>query len=163
MCENNQKEVPPFLRDGASLRRFFLITYCCLLLALPLGAQNVMPTLALQWDAKVTPDGEFNPSGIAVDGQGNAYVIDYVVKQLGDSKQNRYRVRKFDRNGKFVLEWGEFGTGDRQFRQATGILVDKDGNVYTADGVNEQIQKFDPNGKLLVRYGSKGKAEMQFQ
>jgi streptogramin lyase len=145
------------------MRRIFLIIAFCALLALPLWAQSVTPTLVLQWDAKATPDGEFNPAGIAVDGQGNAYVIDYVVKKTGQNVQNNYRVRKFDPNGKFLMEWGEFGTGERQFRQATGILVDKDGNVYTADGVNEQIQKFDPNGKLLVRYGSKGKGDAQFQ
>ncbi len=89
-------------------------------------------------------DGLFNtPKDVAVDRQGNVFVV--------DSKNSR--VQKFDAAGKFVKTWGTFGKGDSQFEKPTGIGVDHQGNVYVADTWNHRIQKFNNDGTFIMKFG----------
>ena len=73
----------------------------------------------------------------------------------------RYRIRRFTSDGEFVLEWGDFGVGDRHFQLPTGVFVDAEGFVYTSDGRTEQVQKYTPEGELLARFGAKGALDGQ--
>jgi hypothetical protein len=54
------------------------------------------------------------------------------------------RVQEFGRGGRFLLKWGSGGTGDGRFNWATGVAVDRAGNVYVADYWNNRVQKFRP-------------------
>lgn len=96
-----------------------------------------------------------SPTGIAVDKQGNLYVLD-----AGNS-----RVVKFDSAGKQLTAWGTRGEDDGQFNiDFSGggrIAVDGQGNVYVT-GSNYRVQKFDGNGKFLTKWGSRGDGEGQF-
>jgi len=48
-------------------------------------------------------------------------------------------------NPEFLLNWGSQGTAEGQFEwTASGMDVDRNGNVYVADTNNYQIQKFNP-------------------
>jgi sugar lactone lactonase YvrE len=55
----------------------------------------------------------------------------------------------FDKNGKYLKEWGELGSKPGQFSIPHAIAVDSKGRVYVADRNNVRIQVFDANGKLL--------------
>ena len=81
-----------------------------------------MPT-----DMAVTRDGDVFVS----DGYGNA------------------RVVHFDRDGRYVKDWGELGSKPGQFSIPHAIAVDSKGRVYVADRNNVRIQVFDPKGNLL--------------
>lgn len=64
------------------------------------------------------------------------------------------RVVKFDKNGKFVLTWGQKGTPPNEtrpgyFNTVHAIAIDKNRRVYVADRANSRIQIFDENGKFL--------------
>ena len=64
------------------------------------------------------------------------------------------RVVKFDKDGKYLLEWGmrgEAGTEKRPsyFNTVHGVQVDKQRRVYVADRANRRVQVFDENGKYL--------------
>jgi DNA-binding beta-propeller fold protein YncE len=100
-------------------------------LLLTLGTEGVagrdethmnMPT-----DMAITPAGDVFVS----DGYGNA------------------RVVHFNKEGKFVKDWGELGSKPGQFSTVHAIAVDSKGRLYVADRNNVRVQVFDQSGKLL--------------
>jgi uncharacterized protein (TIGR03663 family) len=107
------------------------------------GKREVSATLI--WGSQGKGNGQFqDPRGIAVDAEGNVYVVD----------SGNHRIQKFDSNGKFLAQWGSQGTGPGQFQEPWGIAVDAKGNVYVADTWNHRLQKFDAEGKFLLQWGS---------
>ena len=86
------------------------------------------------WDAT-----HFNqPTGIAIRADGSFYVSDGYVNS---------RVALFDRNGKWIQEWGSKGTGEGQFNNPHGVaLVAGNTDVLVADRENSRIQLFDRVG-----------------
>lgn len=97
------------------------------------------------WGTPGTGPGQFNfPSGVAVAGNGNVYVVD------------QHRVQVFDADGNFLKQWGSFGEGPGQFSYPYGIAVDGAGNVYVVEVVNSRVQKFDANGAFLATWGTRG-------
>ena len=71
---------------------------------------------------------------------------------------------------KFVTNWGSYGTDNGQFSIPNGIAVDSLGNVYVADGRDEQyrtggnyrVQKFNSDGTFLATWGTYGSGNGQF-
>jgi peptidylamidoglycolate lyase len=64
------------------------------------------------------------------------------------------RVVKFDKDGKFLMTWGERGNPPNETRPnymntVHAIAVDKNRRVYISDRANSRIQVFDENGKFL--------------
>ena len=59
------------------------------------------------------------------------------------------RVVKFDRNGKYLKEWGRPGAGPGEFHLPHCIAIDKSGKVYVGDRENKRIQIFTADGKYL--------------
>ncbi|MBI3047478.1 MAG: hypothetical protein HYY76_04125 [Acidobacteria bacterium] len=68
------------------------------------------------------------------------------------------RVVKFDRDGRFLLAWGEKSTTANDatpstFNAVHGVAVDPDARrVYVTDRENARIQVFDENGKYLDQF-----------
>ena len=67
------------------------------------------------------------------------------------------RVVKFDKNGKYLMAWGEKGNGvdekrPNYFNTVHGIAVDNQRRVYVVDRANRRIQIFDENGKFLEQW-----------
>jgi hypothetical protein len=71
---------------------------------------------------------------------------------------NGTRVAKFDKNGKFLLDWGKPGTAPGEKRpgymnNVHGIAVDpQTRRVFVNDRGNKRIQVFDENGKFLFDF-----------
>ena len=81
------------------------------------------------------------PSNIAFARDGSFYIADGYVNT---------RIMKFDKNGKFLLQWGGAGGGPGQFKVLVhDVAVDAKGRVFVADRGNERIQIFDANGKYI--------------
>lgn len=97
-------------------------------------------------------DGNINaPNGIALDGQGNIFVVDTIT----------HHVQKFDATGKWLMTLGKKGTSmfdnagdaDGEFYQPMFVALDTAGNIYVSDTGNNRVQKFDANGKFLLKWG----------
>jgi NHL repeat len=71
---------------------------------------------------------------------------------------NGTRVAKFDKDGKFLLDWGQRGTppNDKRpgyFNNVHGIAVDpQTRHVFVNDRGNHRAQVFDENGKYLYEW-----------
>mgnify|MGYP003342264251 CR=1 FL=1 len=71
---------------------------------------------------------------------------------------NGTRVAKFDKDGKFLMDWGQKGTnGDDKrpgyFNNVHGIAVDPTTRqVFVNDRGNHRVQVFDENGKFLRQW-----------
>jgi DNA-binding beta-propeller fold protein YncE len=85
------------------------------------------------------------PTSVAVLPSGEFYVAD----GYGNS-----RVVKFDKNGEYLLEWGQKGEGPGDFNTVHGITVDEKGKVYVADRSNNRIQVFEGNGRFITQWQS---------
>ena len=77
------------------------------------------------------------PTDITWDSQGNFYVADGI---------RNARIAKYDVNGKWVMNWGQRGTGPGEFDVIQGIAIDNQDNLYVADYANERVQVFDTRG-----------------
>jgi sugar lactone lactonase YvrE len=92
-------------------------------------------------------DALFNGStDVAWDAQDNIYV--------GDGYFNS-RIAKFDKDGNWIKQWGEPGSGGVHANENPGhisnphnIGIDRQQNVYVADRGNRRIQVFDTDGNF---------------
>ena len=86
--------------------------------------------------------GHFNgPTDTAILPSGDLFV--------SDGYGNR-RIVHFDKQGRFVKQWGEKGLGPGQFALPHAIVADSQNRLYVADRNNGRIQVFDTEGKLLA-------------
>jgi DNA-binding beta-propeller fold protein YncE len=72
------------------------------------------------------------------------------------------RIQKFTINGNFILKWGSEGDGESQVKEARGIAIDSQNNVYVADAGNYRIQKFTADGTFITEWGCKDPTEGEF-
>jgi DNA-binding beta-propeller fold protein YncE len=81
-----------------------------------------------------------------VDGDGHILVVD----------GRNHRVQKLTGEGKYLAQWGGFGSGQDQLDTPWGITVDGGGHVYVADHKNHRVQKYTPDGRYVATIGSQG-------
>ena len=133
--------------------------------AAPTAAPGAPSPLELLRALDISAHALQNVTGAAVDGQGNLYLADAFL----------HLIRKFDNQGRFVLEWGSRGSAPGQFQfipagtqpgesgpNAAHVAVDSRGDVYVADCYNHRVQKFDGAGHLLAAWGGEGAGDGQF-
>jgi sugar lactone lactonase YvrE len=101
---------------------------------------------------------EFNdPTGIAVDAQGNVYVADF----------GNDTIRKITPGGLVSTLAGAPGTAgsangletQATFNGPAGVGVDSSGNVFVADAANDLVREVSPGGAVTTVAGSAGEAE----
>jgi DNA-binding beta-propeller fold protein YncE len=145
---------------------------------------------------KFDPDGnlvtEFgsgmilSPHGIAVDGDGNIWVVDCTCTNTGrrgstpasaaSGPPRGHQIFKFSPTGKLLMTLGKpgGGRGDEYFTEPNAILIAPDGFIYvseghssraptaTSPGSTARIFKFSKDGTLIKQWGQWGKGPDDF-
>ncbi len=127
---------------------------------------------------KFSPDGKQLVQTIGTPGQKGADGAHFnrptFLTWLPDSTMfvadgyNGTRVAKFDKDGTFLLAWGERGEGGKEtrpgyFNTVHGIAADPmTRRVYVSDRTNRRIQVFDENGKFLDQWPVGTQTNLQF-
>jgi DNA-binding beta-propeller fold protein YncE len=69
------------------------------------------------------------------------------------SDSGNARVQVLTPGGRFVRQFGSYGTGKGQFLHPFDLVVDGAGNVYVVEGVTETLAKFSPEGRVIWTIG----------
>ncbi len=92
-----------------------------------------------------SPKFFYQPNDVIVAPNGTIFVSE------GHGAGNN-RVLKFDKNGKFIKEWGKLGTGPGDFDQPHALAFDSKGLLYVGDRNNNRVQVFTQDGKFVKEY-----------
>ncbi len=97
--------------------------------------------------AEVPDSATFNPGRMAIDSDGNIYIID----------RANNRILVFNSNLKFnkeVIKESKIRFDD--------IKVDRDGYIYTLSTLEGIARKYDRSGKKILEFGGRGKGRDEF-
>jgi hypothetical protein len=112
-------------------------------------------TVLRRWGKEGSGPGEFRfitndphdptnvQESIAVGGDGNVYVSD----------SGNARVDVFTPQGRFLRQFGSYGSGKGQFLRPFDLAVDNVGNVYVVDDQSMTLSKFSRSGEPLWQIG----------
>ena len=89
------------------------------------------------------PDYFYQPNDVIVAKNGDIFVSE------GHGAGNN-RILKFNKDGKFIKEWGKLGTGPGEFDQPHALAFDSKGRLYVGDRNNNRIQIFDQDGNYIA-------------
>jgi sugar lactone lactonase YvrE len=93
-------------------------------------------TFIKAWGKKGSGPGEFDtPHSLAMDSSGRLFVAD----------RGNNRIQIFDQDGKFLAEW-------RQFGRPSGVYIDRNDSLYSAD--TQSDEKTNPGYGRGIRVGS---------
>ena len=93
-------------------------------------------TLIKAWGRKGSGPGEFNvPHRLAMDSSGRLFVAD----------RSNNRIQVFDQDGKFLVEWKQFG-------RPSGVYIDAGDTIYVANSESNTTQN--PGFRRGLRIGS---------
>jgi streptogramin lyase len=92
--------------------------------------------------APAEPDSFYQPNDVLVAPNGEIWVSE------GHGGANS-RLIKFDKNGKFIKEFGKKGSGPDDWDQPHALAMDSRGRLFVGDRTNNRIKILDQEGKLL--------------
>ena len=97
--------------------------------------------------AAATDSGYFwQPNDVLVAPNGDIYVSE---GHSSNAQTSIARIRKFNKDGKLIATWGQWGKGPNDLDQPHALAMDSRGRLFVGDRGNDRIKIFDQNGKLL--------------
>ena len=92
--------------------------------------------------AQADPASFYQPNDVLVAPNGEIWVCE------GHGGANS-RLIKFDKNGKFIREFGKKGSGPEDWDQPHALAMDSRGRLFVGDRSNNRIKILDQEGKVL--------------
>lgn len=114
---------------------------------------KVLMTLGKKGIAGQGQDSFGAPTDVVVAPNGDIFVTD---GHQGCNCPNA-RIVKFDKNGKFLMEFGKKGAGPGEFDGPHALAFDSKGRLFVGDRTNNRIQVFDQNGKFILEWKQFGR------
>lgn len=103
--------------------------------------------IPVEQESRIPPKGGLDsPSGVALDSEGNVYVVN-----RGSS-----RVMKFNAQGYLLKEWAEVGSAQGRLVRPSRIAIGAGGTLWVTDTGNHRVQVFSPEGRYLFHFGKAG-------
>jgi len=99
------------------------------------------------------------PIDVAVDSQGNLYVIDLIRNHVKKMSQSGQIDEQFAQN---QLALGYLGDGQGELKAPVSLTIDPYDNIYVSDTYNHRIQQFTKNGNYVDQWGQAGNRPCQF-
>lgn len=98
-------------------------------------------------------DGLVDPVGLAIDANNRfLYVVDTQQDQVLVYDADTYKLlRRIGTGGK-----NHYLTSPGDFAAPQGVAVDKNGNVYVTDTLNDRVEIFDADGNFISTFGKAG-------
>ena len=140
------------------------------------AADNVWLTDAKAMTGKGATVLKFSPEGkllmtlgkAGVQGKGsdvftepNAVIVakngDIFVGDGHEADRGVARIVKFDRNGKFLMQWGQPGKKQGDLEVPHALALDSKGLLYVGDRWNNRVQVYTQKGKLLKSWTQFGR------
>ena len=91
------------------------------------------------------------PSDMLVAPDGSIFVVD------GHDAGGNNRVMKFDKDGNFLLQWGQTGKEDGEFRDPHALAMDSQGRLFVGDRDNSRLQIFTQEGEHIATWTQFGR------
>jgi streptogramin lyase len=90
----------------------------------------------------------FQPNDVLVAPNGDIFIS----QGHNDVPGSKQVVWKFDKTGKFIKSFGQFGHGPGEFDQPHSLAMDSRGRLFVGDRNNNRVQIFDQDGKFLEEW-----------
>ena len=71
------------------------------------------------------------------------------------SDRDAHLIKVYSSNGRFLYEFGTYGTGDGELNHPTGLAVDKMGHLLVCS-LGNRVQVFTLDGKFVAKFGEYG-------
>ena len=113
---------------------------------------KVLMTLGKPGVAGTGPDTFNQPANVLVGPNGDIFVASGHSPGYGDA-----RIVKFDKNGKFIKQWGTAGSGPGQLIGPHSLAMDSRGRLFVADRTNNRVQIFDQDGNYIAEWKQFGR------
>ena len=120
---------------------------------------KVLMTLGHEGVSGDGPDYFDRPTGVAIGRNGDIFVSD----GHSPNKHNNGRIMKFNKDGKFIKQWGRKGSAPGEFSEPHDLFIGgTQGLLYVADRRNARIQVFDQDGKFITQWKQFGEPNAVF-
>jgi DNA-binding beta-propeller fold protein YncE len=77
---------------------------------------------------------------------------DVLVAEGHSDSQPVHRIARFNRDGKYLGEYGKRGAGPGEFMQPHGLALDSQGRLFVADRSNNRVQILTTDGKFIAEW-----------
>ena len=99
------------------------------------------------------PDTFNQPCDVITAPNGDIFVADgHNGQNDNPAPGSTGRIMKFTKDGKFIKQWGQIGSGRGEFRTPHAMAFDSRGRLFVADRGNHRIQIFDQDGNYIDSY-----------
>ncbi len=98
------------------------------------------------------------PVGVAVDGQGNAFIADFGTNTVRRVDANTGALTTVAGNGDFGFDGDGRPATQARLNRPTGVIVDSLGNLFIADRANRRVRRVDANTGVIMTVAGTGQA-----